>query len=152
MSIEISLTNSDREQSLGYHPTEMGTGMDAASLTPKLKLCDGGQTTTDKNIIRNNGIHNIGDGNVVCTGTSDYPNLGELKNHCSSEQENYGGYHVNSNKPIAGAKVGVTDSSVLSVRSLYCNPAADPISYKEEDWERDLAWRKSPQTLRTRLD
>ncbi|KAL8097476.1 uncharacterized protein LOC141686888 [Apium graveolens] len=133
MSMEISLTNSDREQSLGYHPTEMGTGMDAASLTPKLKLCDGGQTTTDENSIKNDGIHDIGDGYVVCTGTLDHSNPGELKNHCSSEQGNYGGDHVNSNKPIAGVKVGVTDSSVLSVQSLHCNPAADPISYKQKE-------------------
>lgn len=130
MSMEISVTNSDREQILGYHPTEMGTGMDAAALNPKLKLCDGGHTTIDENLIRNDGIHDIGEGNVVCTGTLDHPDPGEFKNHCSSEQGNYGGDHVNSDQSVAGAEMGVTDSSVLSVQSLHCNPAADPISYK----------------------
>ncbi|KAL8120760.1 hypothetical protein AgCh_017803 [Apium graveolens] len=38
MSMEICLANSEREQSLGYHPTDMGIGMNAASLTPKVEV------------------------------------------------------------------------------------------------------------------
>lgn len=130
LSMEISVTNSDHERSLGYHPTEIGTGMAAAALTPKLKLCDGEHTTTDENLIRIDGIHDIGDDNVVCTGTLDPSKPGEFKNHCSSIQENFGVDHVNSNKLIAGAKIGVTDSSVLPVQSLHCNPAADTVTHK----------------------
>ncbi|KAK1359239.1 hypothetical protein POM88_043713 [Heracleum sosnowskyi] len=133
LSMEISVTNSDHEQSLGYHRTEMGTGVAAAALTPKLKLCDGGHTTTDENILRIDGISNVGNASVVCTGTLDHPKPGEFKNHCSNEQGDYGVDHVNSNKLIAGAKMGVTDSSAISVQSLHCNPAAHPISYKQKE-------------------
>ncbi|WOH04915.1 hypothetical protein DCAR_0624327 [Daucus carota subsp. sativus] len=134
---DISAANSDREQSLDYHLTEMGTGKTTSALAPKMKLRDGGHITPDENIIRINGVSDIGNGNVMCTRTSDHPKLGESKNYRSTEQGNCGVDYDDSNKLIVGAKKGATDSSVLCVQSLHCNPAAEPLSYKMEDVEQE---------------
>lgn len=128
LNTDISATSSYCEQILGYHLTEMGNGIAAAALAQKFRLFDG-HITADENIIRIDGDSDIGNDNIACTFLN-RSKPGEFKNCCSSEQGNCGIDHVNSNKLIAGVKMGVIDSAVLSVQSLHCNPAADPISYK----------------------